>query len=57
MLFRFIALYGSEIKGQTDKTAVEAFEMWCWQRALKIPWMARAMNTEVLVRIGEEMFG
>ncbi|XP_049728263.1 patatin-like phospholipase domain-containing protein 4 isoform X3 [Elephas maximus indicus] len=31
-----------------DQRRVDAFELWCWQRILNIPWTARRMNKPVL---------
>jgi len=32
---------------------LEAFEMWMWQRMLKISWTEKVTNEEVLVRASE----
>lgn len=45
-----IALYGAEtwtIKA-ADRNRVDAFEMWCWRRLLRIPWTAHRTNISVL---------
>ena len=47
-------LYGSEawtVNKQMEKK-LEAFEMWCWRSLLKISWMERVSNNEVLKRRG-----
>ena len=36
----------------TDR--LNAFEMWVWRRILKISWMERVRNVEVLQRVNEE---
>ncbi len=33
---------------------IEAFEMWCYRRLLRIPWTAKESNAEVLIKIGKE---
>lgn len=33
---------------------LEAFELWCYRRMLKIAWSDRVTNEEVLIRIGEQ---
>ena len=33
---------------------MEAFEMWCWRRFLKISWIKRISNEEVLRRLGSD---
>ena len=35
------------------KRRIEAFEMWCYRRILKISWRDRITNVEVLRRVGE----
>ena len=43
-------LYGSEAWTLTaaEKSRVEAFEMWCYRRMMKIKWIDRVSNEEVL---------
>ena len=36
------------------KRRIEAFEMWCYRRILKISWKDHVTNEEVLRRVGEE---
>lgn len=48
-----IAIYGSEtwtIKKQ-DRKRIDAFELWCWRRVLKIPWTKRETNKSVIERV------
>ena len=33
---------------------IEAFEMWCWRRLLKVPWIARTSNQSMLTEINPE---
>jgi hypothetical protein len=40
--------------GGTDKKRPEALEMWCYRRMLKIPWVDRVSNKEVLKRAQEK---
>ena len=37
-----------------DRKRIEAFEMWCYRRMLKIRWVEHITNEEVLNRIGRE---
>ena len=48
-----VLLYGSETWTISKKVAekIEVFEMWCWRRLLKISWMERISNEEVLRRM------
>jgi hypothetical protein len=52
-------LYGSETwtLGEAEKKRIVAFEMWCYRRMLKIPWVDRVTNEEVLRKIEEEKPG
>ena len=36
---------------KTMEKRIEAMEMWCWRRVLKIPWTARRTNEQVLERM------
>ena len=33
---------------------MDAFELWCWRRLLKVPWTARRSNQSVLKEINPE---
>ena len=33
---------------------LESFEIWCWRRMEKIKWSEKAINEQVLARIGEK---
>ena len=51
-----IIMYGCE--SWTIKKAecwrIEAFELWCWRRLLKVPWTARRSNQSILKEINLE---
>lgn len=51
-----IALYGCETwtVGGPEKKRIEAFEMWCYRRMMKIRWSDKVRNEDVLERVGEE---
>ena len=52
-----IATYGCEtwtIK-KADRRRIDAFELWCWRRLLRIPWTARVTNRKVLEQINPKM--
>ena len=38
---------------QADKERLEAFEMWIWRRMLKISWLDKVSNAEVLQKVQE----
>ena len=48
-----VAMYGCE--SWTGKEAecrrIDAFELWCWRRLLRIPWTARNSNQSILKEI------
>ena len=39
--------------GSIDRR-VDAFELWCWRRLLRVPWSARRSNQSVLKEISPE---
>ena len=51
-----VVMYGCE--GWTIKKAehqrIDAFELWCWRRLLRVPWTARKLNQSVLKEINPE---
>ena len=51
-----VVTYGCEswtIK-QAQHQRIDAFELWCWRRLLKVPWTARRSNQSVLREINPE---
>ena len=45
-----VVMYGCEswtIK-KADHGRIDAFELWCWRRLLKVPWTARRSNQSIL---------
>ena len=51
-----IVMYGCEI--WTIKKAeckrIDAFELWCWRRLLRVPWIAKRSNQSILKEISPE---
>ena len=48
-----VVMYGCEswtVK-KTDHRRMDAFELWCWRRLLKVPWTARRSNQSILKEI------
>ena len=33
---------------------IDAFELWCWRRLLRVPWAARRLNQSILKEINPE---
>ena len=51
-----IGMYGCEswtIK-KAEHRRIDAFELWCWRRLLRVPWTARRSNQPVLKEISPE---
>ena len=36
---------------------IDAFELWCWRRLLRVPWTARRSNQYILKEISPGCFG
>ena len=36
---------------KTESRRIDAFELWCWRRLLRVPWTARRSNQSVLKEI------
>ena len=34
---------------------IDAFEVWCWRRLLRVPWTARRSNQSILKEINREI--
>ena len=51
-----VAMYGCEswtIK-KAERRRIDAFELWCWRRLLRVPWTARRSNQSILKEISSE---
>ena len=51
-----VVMYGCEswtIK-KTESQRVDAFELWCWRRLLRVTWTARRSNHSILQEINLE---
>ena len=49
-----VVMYGCEswtIK-KAEHQRIDAFELWCWRRLLRVPWTARRSNQSILKEIG-----
>ena len=48
-----VVMYGCEswsVK-KAECRRIDAFELWCWRRLLRVPWMARSSNQSILKEI------
>ena len=43
-----------EFDYKAEHRRIDAFEMWCWRRLLKVPWTARRCNQSILKEINPE---
>ena len=43
-----------EIIKTTECQRIDAFELWCWRRLLRVPWTARRSNPSILMEINLE---
>ena len=51
-----VVMYGCEswtVK-KTECRRIDAFELWCWGRLLRVPWTARSSNQSILKEINPE---
>ena len=45
-----VVMYGCEswIVKKAERQRIDAFELWCWRRLLRVPWTARRSNPSIL---------
>ena len=51
-----VVIYGCEswtIK-KAQRQRIDAFELWCWRRLLRVPWTVRRSNQSILKEISPE---
>ena len=51
-----VVMYGCEswtVK-KAEHQIIDAFELWCWRRLLRVPWIARRSNQSILKEISPE---
>ena len=48
-----VVMYGCEswTLKKAERQRIDAFEMWCWRRLLRVPWIARRSNQSILKEI------
>ena len=39
---------------KAERRRIDAFELWCWRRLLRVPWTARRSNQSILREISPE---
>ena len=53
-----VVMYGCEswtVK-KAERWRIDAFEMWCWRRLLRVPWTARRSNQSILKEISPRCY-
>ena len=51
-----VVMYGCEswtVK-KAERQRIDAFELWCWRRLLRVPWTARRSKQSILKEISPE---
>ena len=48
-----VVMYGCEswTLKKAERQRIDAFELWCWRRLLRVPWTARRSNQSILKEI------
>ena len=48
-----VVMYGCEswTLKKAERRRIDAFELWCWRRLLRVPWTARSSNKSILKEI------
>ena len=48
-----VVMYGCEswIMKKAEHQRIDAFELWCWRRLLRVPWTAKKSNQSILKEI------
>ena len=51
-----VVMYGCEswIIKKAEHQRIDAFELWCWRRLLRVPWTARRSNQSILKEVSPE---
>ena len=51
-----VVMYGCEnwTMKKTEHQRIDAFELWCWRRLLRVPWTARRSNQSILKELSPE---
>ena len=51
-----VVIYGCEswIIKKAEGQRINAFELWCWRRLLRVPWIVRRSNQSILKEISPE---
>ena len=52
-----VVMYGCEhwTVNKAEHQRIDAFELWCWKRHLRVPWTARRSNQSILREISPKI--
>ena len=53
-----VVMYGCEswIAKKAEGQRIDAFELWCWRRLLRVPWTSRRSDQSILKEFSPELF-
>ena len=46
-----VVMYGCWTVKKAEPRRIDAFELWCWRRLVRVPWTARRSNQSILKEI------
>ena len=49
-----VVMYGCESWKKAECWRIDAFELWCWRKLLRVPWTTRRSNQSILKEISPE---
>ena len=49
-----VVMHGCETIKKAERQRIDAFELWCWRRLLRVPWTASRSNQSILKKISPE---
>ena len=51
-----VVMYGCEswMVKKTERRRIDVFELWCWRRLLRVPWITRRSSQSILKEISPE---
>ena len=51
-----VVMYGCEswTVRKAERQRIDGFELWCWRRLLRVPWIARRSNQSIIKEINPE---
>ena len=51
-----VVMYGCEswAINKAESRRIDAFDLWCWRRLLRVPWTARSSNQSIIKEISPE---